>query len=54
MEKQRDRGMEELRTCLIHCSRSLVCWMCLSIEFILAVELHPRAMNMPSLWGEEG
>ena len=26
-------------TCLMHCSRSLVCWMCLSIEFILAVLL---------------
>lgn len=26
-------------TCLMHCSRSLVCWMCLSIEFILAVSL---------------
>lgn len=26
-------------TCLMHCRRSLVCWMCLSIEFILAVSL---------------
>ena len=28
-------------TCLMHCRRSLVCWMCLSIEFILAVSLGP-------------